>query len=129
MGISVRKQYRQGVSTYLTKDRVFTSEDLLTIPELAKPILEFIDKFMEIAREYEKHVLGKTTLDEDYRRMVAKYDSITLTQFLEQEIESPFVRYFIHNFLEHIECMYLSQDSVHEILLRAAKSGDIETLT
>lgn len=57
--------------------------------------------------------------------MVAKYDSITLTQYLESEIECPFSRYFIHNFLEHIECMYLCQDSVHEILLRAAKSGDM----
>ena len=61
--------------------------------------------------------------------MVTKYDNMILTDYLKQEIESTFVRYFVQNFLEHIECLDLKIDSVHEIMLRAVKSEDIETLT
>ena len=42
MGIGVRKQFRDGVSTYLTKDRVYTSFDLMSNPDTRKSIFEFL---------------------------------------------------------------------------------------
>lgn len=74
-------------------------------------------------------MIEKRVIDEEYKRLVLKYDSMTLAQYLEIEVEDTFVRDIIHGFMEHIECLGLKEDSVHELLLRAAKSGDMATLT
>ena len=58
--------------------------------------------FMDLARRYDKHVLSNLQIDDTYREMVLKLDNTCLTEYLKEVVPDPFIRDFIHNFIEHI---------------------------
>lgn len=78
-GISLREQHSSGDSTYLTRDRPFSSAELMKHPDYADNIRSMIELIDSISYEYNKVIYSNLELPTyQAKKMLKKYDGITL---------------------------------------------------
>jgi tRNA U34 5-carboxymethylaminomethyl modifying enzyme MnmG/GidA len=130
-GITLREQHSEGTSTFLAKDRPYTQIELMNHPEYAPTIKLIIELIDSISEQYNEVVYSDLNLpSHEAKQMLKKYDRMTLEQFLIDRIpeRQQIVRDIFDGFFEHTECLRCSENSMHEVLTKNARSNDLGIL-
>lgn len=125
-GVGVREQYGEGNNLYLSKQRIYSSKQLLEDKEVGKKIFAAVKKFEELSETYGKAVLEDRKRTKTSDELLRRYDSMTVGEFMSKEFPDPFVRGFLENMIEHTECADCSKNSMHEVLTKNYCSNDIQ---
>lgn len=125
-GIEVREQFGEGNNLYMSKQRIYSNKQFLEDKVMGKKIFEAVRKFEELSKRYGEVVLEGRKRNKEADDMLRKYDSMTVSEFLDREFHDAFVREFLQNMIEHTECADCSKNSMHEVLTKNYCSDDIQ---